>query len=259
MTMPSRTTQRGDVAYRPGRRRRAGRPSTRRQRRSAANVPTTPPVRLSRTDSIRIIRTIRHRRQPIARRMPISRVRSKTDMIIVFNMPTAPMMMAMAEVIQDMALDEADFGGRGDRILGGLGLRCFGPRACDGRADPLDFGLVVGMIDHDGEAGHLALAAHELLQVGKRHPHAARLVGDGLFTIPVTVYIAVVEQGILSPTFFLQRIGQFARPPEGAFLVGGRQIGQCPPGMMFSACMAGESGTQPCTTMALMPSSSIDV
>ncbi len=39
----------------------------------------------------------------MARKMPISRVRSETDMIIVFNMPTAPMMMAMAEVIQDMA------------------------------------------------------------------------------------------------------------------------------------------------------------
>ena len=44
------------------------------------------------------------RAQPIARRMPISRVRSKTDMTIVFNMPTAPMTKATAEVIQAMAL-----------------------------------------------------------------------------------------------------------------------------------------------------------
>ncbi len=119
-----------------------------------------PPLRLSKTDSVKIIRTMRHCRQPIARRMPISRVRSETDMIIVFNMPTAPMMMAMAEVIQDMRADEADFGGRADRIGGGLGVDVRS-QGLDGVADPLDLGLVLGMVDDDGETGHLALPAHE--------------------------------------------------------------------------------------------------
>ncbi len=46
---------------------------------------------------------IRDRRHPIARNVPISLVRSKTDIIIVFNMPMAPMISAMAEVIQATA------------------------------------------------------------------------------------------------------------------------------------------------------------
>ena len=119
-------------------------------RPTAASVPTTPPVRLSRTDSIRIIRTMRRRRQPIARKMPISRVRSKTDMIIVFNMPTAPMMIAMAEVIHDIAwmkrisvVEVTD----SSAVLASIIL---GPRRRDRAEDPFDFGLVVGMIDHDG-------------------------------------------------------------------------------------------------------------
>ena len=88
----------------------------------APTVPTTPPVRLSKTDSIRIIRTTRQRPQPIARKMPISLVRSKTDITMVFNMPTAPITNATAEVIQAMAWTKLDFGGRVDELGGGRGF-----------------------------------------------------------------------------------------------------------------------------------------
>ena len=46
----------------------------------------------------------RARRQPTARKIPISRVRSKIDMSIVLSMPTEPRMSATAAVAQAMAL-----------------------------------------------------------------------------------------------------------------------------------------------------------
>ena len=89
--------------------------------------------------------------------------------------------------------------------------------------NPLDFGLVVGMIDHDGVAGHLALAAHELLQIGQRHPHAAATRrGLELFTMPMTVYCPSSNSGILSPTCFSSGRGQFLAQQD-AVLVGGRE------------------------------------
>ena len=45
-----------------------------------------------------IIRMIRELRHPRARRIPISRVRSNTDMIIVFVTPTAPIRTARSEI-----------------------------------------------------------------------------------------------------------------------------------------------------------------
>ena len=69
---------------------------------TAPMVPSTPPARLRMIDSMRIIRMIRPGRQPIARRMPISRVRSKTDMTMVLSMPMAPMNTATTEVSQAM-------------------------------------------------------------------------------------------------------------------------------------------------------------
>ena len=45
----------------------------------------------------------RRRRQPTARKMPISRVRSKIDMSIVLSMPTEPRIRATAAVVQAMA------------------------------------------------------------------------------------------------------------------------------------------------------------
>ena len=81
----------------------AGKPLSTRVSTSATIVPAMAPARLKLNDSHRIIRMMRSLRQPIARRMPISCVRSRTDMIIVFSMPTAPMIRAMAEVIQAIA------------------------------------------------------------------------------------------------------------------------------------------------------------
>ena len=51
-----------------------------------------------------IIRTMRLRRQPMASKIPISWVRSKTLMSIVFITPTAPTTSAMSEVAQLIAL-----------------------------------------------------------------------------------------------------------------------------------------------------------
>ena len=45
-----------------------------------------------------IMRKMRRPLQPTARRMPISRVRSKTDMTIVFMTPMAPMPTARTEI-----------------------------------------------------------------------------------------------------------------------------------------------------------------
>ena len=56
MTNPCAMTARGDVGCRPCRPRPAGWPA-RASARRPPSVPTTPPVRLSKTDSIRIIRT----------------------------------------------------------------------------------------------------------------------------------------------------------------------------------------------------------
>ena len=152
-----------------------------------------PPARLSKTDSIRIIRTMPRRRQPMARRMPISCVRSKTDTTIVFNMPSAPMMMAMAEVIQDMALmkrisvvDVTE----SSAVLASM----FGPSVSMAARIRSTSAGVVGLIDHHGVAGHLALAGHELLQGGQRHPHAARLVGNGALDDSNHCVCPVVEQ-----------------------------------------------------------------
>ena len=50
-----------------------------------------------------IIRMIRDLRQPIARKMPISCVRSSTETIIVFSMPIEPTIRAMAEVVHAIA------------------------------------------------------------------------------------------------------------------------------------------------------------
>ena len=50
------------------------------------------------------MRTIRPRRQPIARKMPISLVRSNTETIIVLSIPMAPITSAIADMLQAMAL-----------------------------------------------------------------------------------------------------------------------------------------------------------
>ena len=51
-------------------------------------------------DSAMIMRTIRVAGQPTARRMPISCVRSSTDMIMVLRTPITPITTAMTPTIQ---------------------------------------------------------------------------------------------------------------------------------------------------------------
>ena len=165
----------------------------------AANAPSTPPERLSSTDSTRIIRTIRIFFQPIARKMPISRVRSATDMIMVFNTPTTPMIMAMAEVSQDIARMKrisVVFFTESTALFASI---VFGPSASTARADSLHVGFVVGMVNHDGETGDLPVPPHDLLQILQQQHHHVALVADGLRMMPTMVYFPVSNSGILSP------------------------------------------------------------
>ena len=184
----------------------------------APAVPTTPPVRLSKIDSMRIIRTTRQRPQPIARRMPISLVRSKTDITIVFNMPTAPITNATAEVTQAIAWTNWISLVELTNSAVGVASR-FLPNASMSRGDPLDIRLVVGMFDDDGEAAHLALAAHEPLQIRQQHRHAAVLVDRGALEDAHHGVGLVVEEGHLVADVLVQAGGQ-AFAQQHAFVVG---------------------------------------
>lgn len=61
-------------------------------------MPSAAAIVQSTSDSPTISRMILRPRQPIARRIPISRVRSKTDMVIVFITPIAPITTASSEI-----------------------------------------------------------------------------------------------------------------------------------------------------------------
>ena len=71
---------------------------------TARTMPSTVPIKAMTRASPRTSCSTRRRRQPTARKMPISRVRSKIDMSIVLSMPTEPRMSATAAVVQAMAL-----------------------------------------------------------------------------------------------------------------------------------------------------------
>ena len=55
------------------------------------------------TASLTISTAIRHVRQPTARRIPISRTRSNTDIAIVFVTPMPPTISASSEMIQPVS------------------------------------------------------------------------------------------------------------------------------------------------------------
>ena len=70
------------------------------RRQWPTTIPAAAPTSTINSDSQKIIHTTRRRRQPMARRTPISRIRSSTDTCIVFQTAKQPISIASAVVAQ---------------------------------------------------------------------------------------------------------------------------------------------------------------
>ena len=70
---------------------------------TASSIPSTVPIKAIASASPMMRLSTRRRRQPTARKIPISRVRSKIDISIVLSIPTEPKKRATAAVVQAIA------------------------------------------------------------------------------------------------------------------------------------------------------------